>query len=86
VGVVHGPDQSNFDIVLLKSTPVTERVGLDFRAEFFKDFNTPQFANPSNLNAGTAISGSFVPDPTFGQITTTNVIPRLIQLALKLNF
>ena len=86
VGVVHGPDQSNFDIVLLKNTQVTERFGLDFRAEFFNAFNTPQFANPNNLNAGTAISGTFAPDPTFGQITATNVNPRLIQLALKLNF
>jgi len=86
VGSVRGPDQRNFDIVLMKNTPLTERVGLTFRAEFFNAFNTPQFLNPSNLNAGTAFSGAFIPDPTFGQITATSVNPRLIQLALKLNF
>lgn len=88
VGAVRGPDQRNFDIVVLKNTRLTERFGLDFRAEFFNAFNTPQFANPSNLNAGASISGTFVPDPTstFGHITATNVNPRLIQLAMKLNF
>ncbi len=86
VGAVRGPDQRNFDIVVLKSTQLTERVGMDFRAEFFNAFNTPQFANPNNLSAGTTASGNFFPDPTFGQITATNVNPRLIQFALKLHF
>jgi len=88
VGVVRGPDQRNFDIVVMKHTRLTERFGLDFRAEFFNAFNTPQFANPTNLNAGASVSGTFLPDPTstFGRITATNVNPRLIQLAMKLNF
>lgn len=86
VGAVRGPAQNNFDIAVLKSTRLTERFGLDFRAEFFNAFNKPQFANPSNLNAGVAFSGAFIPDPTFGQILSTSVNPRLIQFALKLNF
>ena len=88
VGAVRGPDQRNFDIVVMKHTRLTERFGLDFRAEFFNAFNTPQFANPNNLNAGASLSGTFLPDPTstFGRITATNVNPRLIQLAMKLNF
>ena len=88
VGTVRGPDQRNFDIVAMKHTRLTERFGLDFRAEFFNAFNTPQFANPTNLSAGASISGTFLPDPTstFGRITATNVNPRLIQFAMKLNF
>jgi hypothetical protein len=88
VGAVRGPDQRNFDIVVLKKTPLTERFSLDFRAEFFNAFNSPQFANPNNLNAGASVSGTFLPDPTstFGKITATSVNPRLIQLAMKLNF
>jgi len=86
VGSVRGPDQRNFDIVAMKNTRLTERFGLDFRAEFFNAFNTPQFANPNNLSAGTAVSGTLVPDPTFGQILATSVNPRLIQFALKLIF
>jgi hypothetical protein len=86
VGSVRGPDQDNFDIVAMKNTRITERVGLDFRAEFFNAFNHPQFAIPNNLSAGTAVSGSFFADPTFGQITATSVNPRLIQFAMKLIF
>ncbi len=86
VGTVRGPDQANFDMVAMKHTRLSERFGLDFRAEFFNIFNTPQFANPNNLSAGTAVSGAFIPDPTFGQITATSVNPRLIQFALKLIF
>lgn len=88
VGAVRGPDQRNFDIVVLKSTRLSERFGLDFRLEFFNAFNTPQFKNPNNLQAGASVAGTFVPDPngTFGKITATSVNPRLIQLAMKLNF
>ena len=88
VGAVRGPDQRNFDIVLLKNIHLTERMGLNFRAEFFNAFNTPQFDNPSNLNAGASVAGTFYADPssTFGHITRTRVNPRLIQLAMKLNF
>jgi hypothetical protein len=86
VGAVRGPDQRNFDIVILKNTRLTERFGLDFRAEFFNAFNTPQFLNPDNLQAGFSAGGAFVPDPTFGKITASSVNPRLIQLAMKLNF
>lgn len=91
IGPVRGPDQRNFDIAINKRTALTsrsDRLNLDFRAEFFNAFNTSQFSDPSpgNLTAGTAVSGIFVPNPTFGVITSTSVNPRVIQLALKLNF
>jgi hypothetical protein len=47
-----------------------------FRADFFNVFNHPQFANP-----GTTFGSG-----TFGQITGTSVNPRIIQLALRINF
>lgn len=78
VGIVRGPDQNNFDLALMKSTNLgREGMNLEFRAEFFNAFNTPQFSNPD-----TAVSDG----PTFGQISSTAVNPRIIQLALKLNF
>jgi len=91
VSVVRGPDQANFDIALVKKTPIlrsSERMNLEFRAEFFNAFNHPQFTDPSatNLIAGEVVSSAFVPLPSFGVITSTSVNPRLIQLALKLNF
>jgi Carboxypeptidase regulatory-like domain len=79
VGIVFGPDQRNFDIVLIKRTPLSklrEGANIEFRAEFFNAFNTTQFSNP----------GSNVSAANFGVIVSTAVNPRIIQFGLKLNF
>jgi hypothetical protein len=77
VGVVSGPGQTNFDFSVVKQfRPLTEALRVQFRAEFFNAFNTPQFANPD-----TTFTNS-----SFGQITSTSVNPRIVQLALKLLF
>ena len=77
-GIVGGPDQVNFDFALVKRTPLgsSESRNLEFRAEFFNVFNHTQFANPGTDRA----------IGTFGVIQSTSVAPRIIQLALKLNF
>jgi hypothetical protein len=77
VGTVLGPGNFNFDISLVKTTHITERQSVIFRAEFFNAFNHPQFSNPAVAVDTPA---------TFGQITTTSVNPRLIQFALKYLF
>jgi hypothetical protein len=79
-GILRGPDQRNFDLSLSKMTPLglREGVNLEFRAEFFNAFNTPQFANPDTSYADVGTS--------FGKITGTSVAPRIGQLALKLHF
>ena len=92
-GIVRGPDQRNFDISIIKQTPLgnSETRRLEFRAEFFNAFNTPSFANPV-VNAGTVAQdvNTGVPvlslDSTFGQIQSTSVAPRIIEFALKLYF
>lgn len=92
-GIVRGPDQRDFDIALDKKTPwgQSEERNIEFRAEFFNAFNTPSFSNPvSGGNVVTLIPHTatpiFVPGATFGHIQSTSVNPRIIQLALKLNF
>ena len=79
------PGINNFDFAVFKRTSITERVGLEFRTEFFNLFNHPYFSPP-----GTGFNGS----PTgngFGVITSTvqggvASPERLIQFALKLVF
>jgi hypothetical protein len=82
------PGIDNFDFAVFKRTPITERVGVEFRTEFFNIFNHPYFSPP-----GTGFNGT----PTgpmnngFGQITSTVAggvasPERLIQFALKVVF
>ena len=91
--VLRGPRQTNVDFSIIKRFPFGEAKNVEFRAEFFNLFNHVNFANPiSNLNAvpSTSISannGQITGDPgDFGRINSTSNNPRLIQLALKLNF
>ncbi|MGH6691662.1 MAG: hypothetical protein ACREF4_13400, partial [Gammaproteobacteria bacterium] len=79
VGIVRGPHQQNFDLVVSKRMPVgwvTSGSNLELRLEMFNALNTPQFNNPVT-NASSA---------TFGQISSTSVSPRIMQLAAKFTF
>ena len=82
VGIVLGPGQFNWDISLVKTTRITERQSVILRAEFFNAFNHAQFNNPIAAPA----PGEVQLGPTFGQITSTSVNPRILQFALKYIF
>jgi hypothetical protein len=75
--ILRGPDQQDFDIAAIKTTPLTDRVKLIFRWEIFNLLNRPNFANPSN-DVSTPSS--------FGVISALTVNPRIMQYALKLQF
>lgn len=74
--ILRGPNQENVDISIIKYFPITERMKLEFRSEFFNAFNLVNFQNPINVLASSAV----------GQIVETSTGPRVIQFALKLNF
>src|SRR5207302_4224612 len=44
--ILRGPDQQDFDMAVMKTTPLTERVKLIFRWEIFNLLNRPHVANP----------------------------------------
>jgi len=73
---VRQPGIANHDFSLFKNTKLTERVGLQFRTEFFNIFNRVQFGPPGET-LGTA---------QFGVINSQLNTPRLIQFALRLNY
>ncbi|MDQ3652053.1 MAG: TonB-dependent receptor [Acidobacteriota bacterium] len=52
-----GPDYRNFDFSVFKTTPITEQVNLQLRAEVFNIFNHPNFASP--LLPGFSADASF---------------------------
>jgi len=75
--ILRGPDQQDFDMAVIKTTPLTERVKLIFRWEIFNLLNRSNFANPSD---------DVSTPSTFGVISALTVNPRIMQYALKLEF
>jgi hypothetical protein len=73
--ILRAPRFFDVDLGLLKSNKITERVSTQFRAEFFNVFNNVNFNAPS-ANVSSA---------SYGQITSAGD-PRILQLALKLQF
>lgn len=71
-----GPSNFNVDLNLLKRTSITEQLKVEFRAEFFNIFNTPNFL-PTQNNTITASN--------FAQITNagTTFTPREIQFNIR---
>jgi hypothetical protein len=79
----NGPWDFNWDFAVLKSTHITERQSLDFRADFFNLTNHPAFwAGDENLST----NNFNINDPTFGRIATTFNQPRVIQFGLYYRF
>jgi hypothetical protein len=77
---LRGDGVKNFDFSLFKRTRFgpDEKIGLEFRTEFFNLFNRTQFA-PPNTSFGSA---------NFGVVSSTypGTNPRLVQFGLKLIF
>ena len=78
----HGPGVNNWNFAVLKDTPLSERVNLEFRAELFNIFNHTQFLTPSGI---TGFSGGVSNTASFGQVSQA-APSRIGQFALKLNF
>lgn len=85
-----GPFQQNWDMSLMKTTNVTERVKVDFRAEFFNIWNHPVFNSPGVAGLGNSTGNLGLVDISGGQgssaILSTANRPRIIQFALLFKF
>jgi hypothetical protein len=89
---LYGPRFTRFDLNLTKKTKITERVNIEFRADFLNAFNYVNFSVTSPNNAASTIGGLSL--DSFGQITqgyrdvstTNDPGGRMIQFALRLNF
>lgn len=83
-----GPGLATWDLSFVKNTHITERFGLQFRAELFNvlnraNFNSPNlilFTPPAASNQFTGVSG------TGGAITSTSTTARQVQFGLKLDW
>jgi hypothetical protein len=78
-----GPKYFNTDVDLLKNFQFTERINVQFRAEFYNIFNQLQFGQPGNLIADPGTFGLSTSELTRSDATTA---ARQIQLGLKVSF
>jgi hypothetical protein len=91
---LYGPMFTRFDLNLTKKTRITERVNIEFRADFLNAFNYTNFSVTSPNNAASTIGIGGTSLNNFGQITqgyrdvstTNDPGGRMIQFALRLNF
>jgi hypothetical protein len=69
------------DFALFKNTKFgpDDKLGLEFRGEFFNFFNHPQFSAPNTSCCSSSNS-------SFGQVTSQYNLPRLIQFSLRFSF
>ncbi|MGB8580326.1 MAG: TonB-dependent receptor [Candidatus Sulfotelmatobacter sp.] len=84
--ILRGPRYFDADLAAVKNAKITERVSMEFRAEFFNAFNNVNFGRPD---------GNLL-DSTYGEITgmagssSSNTYgtaqPRIIQFAVKFSF
>jgi hypothetical protein len=75
-GILRTDDMFNLDAGLMKNFRLTERVGLQFRAEAFNVTNTPTLGEPiANIES-----------PDFGKVRNTVSTPRQMQFALRLSW
>ena len=77
-----GPGHSSEDFGIVKNTRLTERIGLQFRADMFNVFNRTGKGDPDTC----LCDGLPSDNGTFGLIFDPGHDPRVIQLALRLNF
>ncbi len=80
---VYGPGFVNTDFSAIKHFPISERMQLDFRAEFFNLFNHPQFGMTGDSSTG--MQNLNTPS-SFARVNQTVHDPRVIQFAVKLRF
>ncbi|MBO0723845.1 MAG: hypothetical protein J2P41_23675, partial [Blastocatellia bacterium] len=73
--LLRGPRYFDTDLGMLRNFAITERISLQFRAEFFNAFNNVNFGLPHN----------YLGSSSTGQITSAGN-PRILQFALKLGF
>ena len=73
-----GPGLATWDLSLMKDTRISERLSLQFRAEFYNLLNRANFNTPNPVTFTPALS------PTAGLITSTSTTSRQMQFALKL--
>jgi hypothetical protein len=81
----NGPAYFNWDFSLIKNTPINERVGVEFRVEFFNFTNHPTFFTGSIAGISNR-TGEDINSTSFGQSFATLSDRRIVQFGLRVTF
>ncbi|MGA8183573.1 MAG: carboxypeptidase regulatory-like domain-containing protein [Terriglobia bacterium] len=76
--IYRGPFEQNWDLSLIRDFHFKERYGVRFTCDFFNVWNHPSFSSPAFTDVASPSN--------FGQITSTENNPRIVQFSLKLSF
>ncbi|HEY1579981.1 MAG TPA: carboxypeptidase-like regulatory domain-containing protein [Terracidiphilus sp.] len=78
-----GPGLTQLDFSATRNARLSERVGIQFRAEFFNILNHSNLSTPNEVVYTSTTSGV---SPTAGLVTSTSTTSRQIQFGAKLQF
>ena len=91
-----GPGLSELDFSAVKDSQITEKLNLQFRAEFFNILNRTNFLTPNEVvyssaptitnTGGVETVTASATSPTAGVVTATSTTSRQIQFGVKLQF
>ncbi len=77
----------NHDLALMKTEHISEKVAMQFRAEFFNAWNWHSFNSTGTIDGGPGLPiGTDISSPSFGMWNGTVTTPRNIQMAMKILF
>jgi hypothetical protein len=84
--VFRGPGINNWDLSFFKNFPIRERATFQLRWELYNAFNHPSFQGVNTSASFAAPGATMQLNGGFGQITSTNGLPRVMQGSLRITF
>jgi hypothetical protein len=84
--VFRGPGINNWDVSIFKNFPIRERAKFQFRWEMYNAFNHASFQGVNTSASFAAPGATSQLNGQFGQVTSTNGQPRVMQGSLRITF
>ena len=84
--VFRGPGINNWDLSFFKNFPIRDRATFQFRWEMYNAFNHASFQGVNTSASFSAPASATQLNGQFGQVTSTNGLPRVMQGSLRVTF
>ena len=81
-----GPGVNNWDLSIFKNFPIKDKAKFQFRWELYNAFNHPSFSGVNTSASFSAPGSTTQLNGQFGQVTSTNGLPRVMQGSLRFTF